>query len=257
MALITIISDWKNDDYYTGMITGLIKANISDADIIEITNKIENFNIYQAAFIANNTIKYFPKGSIHIIAVSSEAGKEQKHIIIKHNGNYIISSDNGIPGLMFKTTPELVVELDTISEQGTFPELNIFAKVAVFIAKGGDIKTLGTEKNHLYRQIDAMPGIGSDYISGTVIYNDSFGNAITNISKEMFENYRKERDFSIHFVSASYVIKKINKLYSEVEEGEKLAVFNTLGLLEIAINKGSAEKLLGLEKGTNIKIRFK
>jgi S-adenosylmethionine hydrolase len=257
MALITIISDWHNDDYYKGMITGLIKYNLPGADIIEITNKIENFNLGQAAFIALHTTKHFPEGSIHIIAVASEASNEHKHIVIKHNGSYFICTDNGIPGLMFKSHPELVVEIDSINEQNAFPEFNIFAKIAVFIAKGGNITELGQIKSHLFRQIEIMPGIGPDYISGVVIYNDSQGNAITNISKEMFDTYRKNRDFSIHFVSASYIIKKINKLYNETEKGEKLAIFNSIGLLEIAINEGSAKDLLGLEKSVSVKIRFK
>ncbi len=257
MALITLISDWKNDDFYKGILTGLIKHNIPNADIIEITNKIEPFNINHAGFVAMHSLKYFPKGSINIIAISSEATEKHKHLIIKHNDKYYICADNGIPGILFPKHPDLVIELDSINEQKTFPELNIFAKVAIFIAKGGDVKELGQIKAHLYRQVDAMPGIGADYISGSVIYNDSYGNAITNISKEMFTAYKKDRNFSIHFISTSYIIKKINKNYNDTEKGEKLAIFNSAGLLEIAINEGNAQELLGLKKGETVKIKFK
>jgi len=257
MSLITIISDWKSNDYYLGVFKGILKTKIPNVEIVDIKHDIESFNISQAAFITNFSYKHFPKDTIHIIAIKSEATKEHKHIIIQDKGHFFICADNGIPGLIFKESPDLVIELETIDIQTSFPEAEIFTKTAKYIADGGDIKELGIEKNHIYRKIDLLPGIGADYISGTVIYNDSYGNAITNISKEIFERYGKGRNFEINFVSAKYIITKIYNNYSEVEEGEKLALFNFAELLEIAQNNGNAKDLLGLEKGTNIKIKFK
>ena len=257
MSLVTIISDWNKNDYYLGILKGDLKTKIPDVEIIDIKHNIDAFNISQAAFITNFSYKYFPKNTIHIIAVKSEATPEHKHIIIKNNGHYFICADNGIPGLIFKENPELVIELETLDLQTTFPELAIFTKAAQYISEGRDIKELGEIKKHIYRKIDLFPGVGADYIAGTVIYNDSYGNAITNISKEIFERYGKGRSFEISFVSTKYIIKNISNNYSEVDNGEKLAIFNSIGLLELAQNNGNAMNLLGLEKGVNIKIRFK
>jgi len=257
MSLITIISDWKKNDYYLGILKGDLKKKIPNVEIIDIKHDIDTFSISQAAFITNFSYKHFPKGTIHLLAVKSEATKEHKHIIIKDGGHYFICADNGIAGLIFKELPELVIELETIDLQTSFPELVVFTKLAKFIAEGGDIKELGEEKKHIYRKIDLLPGIGADYIAGTVIYNDSYGNAITNISKEVFERYGDGRNFEINFVSTKYIIRKISKNYSEVDNGEKLAIFNSIGLLELAQNNGNAKNLLGLEKGVNIKIKFK
>ncbi len=257
MSLITIISDWGNNDFYLGVLKGDLKTKISGVEIVDIKHDIDSFNISQAAFVTKFSYKYFPKNTIHIIAVKSEATSERKHLIIKDNNQYFICANNGIPGLIFKEMPELVIELETVDIQTTFPELAIFTKAAQFIADGGDIIELGEEVKHIYRQIDLFPGIGADYISGTVIYNDSYGNAITNISKEIFERYGKGRDFEINFVSTRYVINKISDNYSAVDNGEKLAIFNYIDLLELAQNNGNAKNMLGLEKGVTVKIRFK
>ena len=257
MSLITIISDWNKNDYYLGVLKGDLKNRIPGVEIIDIKHNIDAFNISQAAFITNFTHKYFPKETIHIIAVKSEATPEHKHLIIKNNNQYFICANNGIPGLIFKENPELIIELETVNIQTTFPELEIFTKVAQFISEGGDITELGEEVKHIYRKIDLFPGVGADYIAGTVIYNDSYGNAITNISKDIFERYGKGRDFEINFVSTKYIIKNISKNYSAVDNGEKLAIFNSIDLLELAQNNGNAMNLLGLEKGVNVKIRFK
>ena len=43
------------------------------------------------------------------------------------------------------------------------------------------------------------------------------------------------------------MIEKIADSYADVPEGEKLALFNSAGYLEIAINKGNAAGLFGLQ----------
>jgi len=69
---------------------------------------------------------------------------------------------------------------------------------------------------------------------------------IVNISKLDFEEHRKGRNFSIVF-KRDEVIDKLSNAYSDVPEGEKLAFFNAAGYLEIAINKGNAAGLFGLQ----------
>jgi len=67
-----------------------------------------------------------------------------------------------------------------------------------------------------------------------------------NITHEQFEAHRRGRRFRITFVR-SEVIDRIAETYADVPEGEKLALFNAAGYLEIAINKGNAAGLFGLQ----------
>lgn len=88
--------------------------------------------------------------------------------------------------------------------------------------------------------------LGNDYIEGQIIFIDNFENVIVNIHKDEFEEQRKGRSFKIVF-KRDEVIDKISETYADVNEGEKLAIFNSAGYLEIAINKGNAAGLLGLQ----------
>lgn len=90
-------------------------------------------------------------------------------------------------------------------------------------------------------------------IEGQIIFIDSFENVIVNITREQFEEHRKGRPFTIVF-KRDEVIDKISETYADVPEGEKLALFNSAGYLEIAINKGNAAGLFGL-KGYSEKLR--
>ena len=256
MAIITLISDWNKSDYYIGIVKGTIQAKCDKSQIIDITHNIEHFNYPQAGFIAKATTKYFPKGTVHIIAVNSEATSEYKHIIIKHQEQYFILADNGIAGFMFKDTPDLVIAMETLEAQTSFPEATVFAKVAAFIACGGDITELGEEIKHIHRQVHNIAAIDRNSISGTIIFNDSYGNAISNITKEEFLNYGKGRRFEVLLSNNNRKITKISNNYNNVIKGEKLALFNSINLLEIAINEGSAENLFRLYKGISIRIKF-
>jgi len=256
MSLVTLISDWNKSDYYIGIVKGIIQSKCDKAQIIDISHNIEHFNYPQAAFIAKTTTKYFPKGTVHIIAVNSEATELHKHIIIKEKGQFYIMANNGIAGFLFKDNPELIIEMETIDAQTSFPEATVFANVAAYITCGGDITELGEEIKHIYRQVPNIAAIDKNSISGTIIYNDSYGNAITNITKDDFDKYGEGRRFEILLSNNNSKITKISANYNNVVKGEKLALFNTILLLEIAINDGSAADLIGMSKEANIRIRF-
>ena len=82
-------------------------------------------------------------------------------------------------------------------------------------------------------------------ISGHVIRVDSYGNLISNIEEETFSYLTKEKNFSISFGRERAF--HINEFYDSVESGECFILFNSLGLLEIGINRGNASQLIGLD----------
>jgi hypothetical protein len=83
-------------------------------------------------------------------------------------------------------------------------------------------------------------------MEGQIIFIDNFENVIVNITREEFEEQRRGRSFKIVF-KRDEVIEKISDTYADVQEGEKLAIFNSATYLEIAINKGNAAGLFGLQ----------
>ena len=93
-----------------------------------------------------------------------------------------------------------------------------------------------------------------DIIRGTIEYIDSYGNMMSNISEALFIQVGKGREFKIEF--ARYDINKISKTYSDVPEGEILALFNSTKQLEIAMNRDKANSMLGLKLNDSITIHF-
>ncbi len=258
MAIITLTTDWHNDDFYTGAIKGLLYAKCTDVKVIDITHKIDTFKYTQAAFILRNVYKYYPQGTIHIVGIQSNINEKQHPVCVKIHNQYFIGSSGGIFSLIFDNKPDIVVRINenNIIKRSTFPELTIFAEAAVMIANGADIKQLGDEFTEMTQFMQMMPAVDKNVITGQVIYIDSYKNAITNISKQLFYDLKKDKKFVVAVKSDSYKVNKICSEYSDVERGEVLALFNSAGLLEFAMRDGKIAELADIQINTPVIIKF-
>lgn len=260
MSIITLTTDWRNDDFYVGAMKGLILSQCPDATIVDITNKIEGFKSAQAAFTLRGASKYFPEGTIHIVGVNSEVSEKKENfpVCIRHHGQYFIGADKPAFNLMFDQQPEKVYLLYSGNgvEQSTFPELTIFARAACLLYNKMPIEDLGDDITDDYQILNLQPTINDDSIIGDVVYIDSFSNAITNISRRLFLQVAKNRRFTIQIKSSQYTIDQISNTYSEVEEGQLVAIFNSLGLLEIAMNQARLAEHTAIDTKTNVIINF-
>jgi hypothetical protein len=257
--IITFTTDWNNSDYYIGAVKASIISKLQDVVFVDISHNIESFSISQAAFILKSSFKGFPDGTIHIIGVDSEPDKNGKILIAKYRSQYFICNDNGCTGLIFDEKPEIVALTETgfAFEGSCFTELNLFADIAVYIAKNGDLSELGKIVDDVKRNAGLEAQIEPDMINGEVIYIDSYGNAITNITKEIYDDYVAGTQFEIVLNTNRFKAFEIHTSYKQVESGKIVCIFNSLGLLEIAVREGKANQLLNLNRKAAVRIRYK
>jgi S-adenosylmethionine hydrolase len=248
MPLLTLTSDIGVHDFMPGAIKGqLLNAN-SNFNIIDITHLLSPFNYPQAAYVCRNAIRNFPKGSFHLVLVNLFDEKPEHLLLIEHNGHFIGCADNGLITMILEETPQKVVALtlEQSEQKNTLYCVNVFAKAFNRILEGKKIEEVGDMAVSIKVKNPLRPLLGNDWMEGQIIFIDNFENVIVNIHKDDFEEQRKGRRFSIVFMRDEK-IDKISETYADVPEGEKLAHFNSAGYLEIAINKGNAAGLLGLQ----------
>lgn len=256
MTIVTLTTDWKLNDYYVGAIKGKILSQCSQIQVVDISHQVQSFNITQAAFVIRNCFYNFPEGSIHIIGVNTEGGEYIPFLLIEYRKHFFIGTDNGMFGLMFNEEPARIIQLKTRGEMKSFTSFTVFADTACRIANGEKPESLGKQVKEYQKRIPIRAAIDKSVITGTVIYIDSFRNAITNITRELFERVGKDKPFEIYVQSNHYKITQINTYYHETAPGEILALFNSVGLLEIAINNGNAADLLNLSTHSTIRVKF-
>lgn len=261
MPIITLTTDWGTKDHYLASVKGFIHKQIPGATIIDITHEIPPFDIYQTSFVLKSCISNFPEGTIHLIGVNSDASIESPHTLVEYKNQYFIGSDNGIFSLIFSEEPRRVVELEIYqdSDKYTFSTRDVFIKAAQHIAQGKDIELLGIKKEGIKQLMSFEPVIekdsyGNTSLVGKVIYLDRYENAIININEALFKKYVGGKKFTLSFNSFNNAVKEISNSYSDVPISEILALFDSNGWLEIAINQGNAGSLLALHLDSRVRL---
>jgi S-adenosylmethionine hydrolase len=251
MAVITLTTEWKPDDIYAGIIKGKLCCMCPGATIIDNSCNIPALNISHASFVIRNTYNNYPKGTIHIICVHTEANKEQEYLIVRAKDHFFIGTDNGIFNLILNSDPDEVIR---IYHKKDADELDIFAKAASDLLSGKKPADLGKPLKNIYERLPLRATIDKDVIIGSIIFIDSYGNAISNITREVFDRVFENRKYRILVQSNKNYIDQISQKYSDLPVGEMLARFNSLDLLEISINGANVSELLSLSIGSVVRI---
>jgi len=275
MAIITLTTDFGEKDHFAGAIKGTIYTELNDVRIVDISHSVSPFNISEAAYIIQNAYSCFPKGTIHIIGIDSELNKGNKHIAVKLDDHFFVCANNGIMSMICaEIAPDKIVEINIHDKiETTFPVLDVFAKVACHIARGGTLEVIGKPISTIKPIRNLIPFVNEekDQIIGNVIYIDNYGNVITNIKRKFFESIQKGREFEI--LARGYKFKKIHHKYSDIvnfeipeerrhDEGRDMVVFNSSEYLEIAIYRsnsatvGSASTLMGMKMMDTVTVKF-
>lgn len=251
IPVVTLTTDWGQHDYYVGMLKGSLLSSDPQLRIVDLCHDVTSFNMHNAAFVVKNSHKYFPNGTIHLILVNSEDSQNSRLLIIKANNQYFVTPDNGMVGLLFNDIPSSIYAIP-------YTPGSSFASLPAFIlaVKGILNNALGEEINDYEKRISFRATIDESVITGSIIYIDSYHNAITNISKSVFERVGQNKAYNIFVQSNHNKISKLSTSYNQVDAGELLALFNSANLLEIAIRNGYAAELLSLSVGGTVRINF-
>lgn len=258
MPVLTLTTDWNQQDYYTGTVKGKVLTSCPEATVVDISHQIQPFNLSQAAFVLRNSCFHFPPGTVHLIGVQALPEPGKGFLIVRAGGHFFLSADNGIFGLLLHEEPEQVVMIPVNDPPDKSPLEQVLELTgyACKLMKGSDPAILGEVVESFEKRTPMRATIDESVINGSVIYIDSYRNAITNISEELFRRVSRERPYEILVQSNYFKIKTVSKTYSDAPEGEMLALFNSLGLLEIAIHNGNASELLNLKVGSTVRVRF-
>jgi S-adenosylmethionine hydrolase len=251
MALITLTTEWREDDFFYGILRGKLASGCPDATVVNNAGGIPPMNIMHGAFVIRNTYSHYPEGTIHLVFISSEGTGSQPHLMVKARGHWFIGADNGIFNLILNSPPDLVIRLrnDTGDD-----EIALFARAAAAIAAGEQPESLGNREESLSEKMPLRAAIDRDVIIGSVIFIDSYGNAITNITREIFARVFENRSFRILIRNNRYYSEKISRRYSDEPVGEIVTRFNTLDLLEVSINGANLCQLFGVDTGDAVRV---
>ncbi|MFO7891702.1 MAG: SAM-dependent chlorinase/fluorinase [bacterium] len=251
--MITLLTDFGISDFYVGSMKGVILTINPDIQIVDISHAVSPQNIEEGAFILKQVYHYFPQGTIHVVVIDPGVGSARRIIVLDTQEYIFLAPDNGVLKYIFDDyTDYRVIEVNNSmyylnNVSTTFHGRDIFAPIAAHLSLGVDIADLGEEISNYIKPEIIKPVKKGNKITGQVMYIDSFGNCITNISSELLES-KKEIQIQIK----NLVLWEIKSNYSEVSKGEVLALFGSSGMLEISVNEGNAQEQYAFRVGDRV-----
>ena len=240
--MITLTTDLGYEDHYVGVMKGVILKINPNTRIVDISHNVRKHDVRHASYILNAIIDYF-ENAVHVFVVDPGVGTGRKEIVAKLDKGYYVGPDNGILTLVEERVKE-VYEINMKAKSKTFHGRDVFAPVAAHIASG-NMKYLRKTDNFIRYQIQ-KPEKKGDKILGEIIHIDHFGNIITNIPQELVGNPKKILLYGMNL--------DFKETYAMGKKGELISLINSENLLEFAINKGEANRILNLNVGDKIEI---
>lgn len=261
LKIITLLTDFGLSDPYPALMKGAILRINPEATIIDISHSIDKFNVKMGAFILAYAVDYFPENSIHIAVVDPGVGTARKPLIVKCSRGYLIGPDNGllIPAAEKLGLREIYeidvgkVSIGRISQ--TFHGRDIFAPAAARISKGEMPDLLGKLYDRYVKLTLPEPKMLDKCILGEVLYVNGFGNVVTNVDELTVRalNIKTGDILLIETAHGSFRVRFVNS-YGAVEPGSPLAIIDSFGRLELAVNLGDGSRFFQLKTGDSINI---
>ena len=254
MTFVSLTSDWCRDDYYTGSLKAALYSRCEELHIVEVSNQVRRFDVAQCLFVLRNCFRHFPAGSIHLIAVQSEPEPLLPMVVVLAEGHYFVGLNDGRFSLLLDNPPETAYALPVPVEPCSFAALPLFVEAVSAICQGR-LEEMG-KSCPLRSELLGRAAYDSSEIVGRVVYIDSYGNAHSNISRTLFLKVSRGRAFEIFIKGPQLKLDRISGNYHTQRPGMPLALFNTTGYLELALQGASLAELESIDTHTEIRIKF-
>lgn len=252
-GVVTLTTDFGLDDPYVGIMKGVIARTASGLNVIDLSHEVPPFRAEIGGLWLGRCYRWFTSGTVHVAVVDPGVGTARAILCLETADHLFVAPDNGLAGELTRhldgwrasIVDPAVLGLEVPST--TFHGRDIFAPVGARLAAGSiGASDVGPETRDLVPSPLPAPRRRKDRIEGEVLYADRFGNICTNIPGPAPSAWRSAR------ASAGAHILRLVRTYDEARSGELVAIFNSFGMLEIALPRGDAARQESWPSGTPV-----
>jgi len=259
--LITLTTDFGVSDHFVGTLKGVILNIAPETEIVDICHSVQAFDVLDGALTIAQSYSYFPSGTVHLVVVDPGVGTARRPILVTSERHHFVAPDNGVLSLVYGREERLHIRHVTAEHyylqpvSNTFHARDIFAPVAAWLAKGVDPEKFGDEISDFVRFNAPKPkSANGNTLRGVVLKVDRFGNLVTNITPQDAPMLFASDPAPFKILVGKHEITEIHSSYSGGTLGAVFGILGSMGYLEIASNRGSAAKIVGTGKGSEVTI---
>lgn len=261
--IVTLLTDFGTADYFVGALKGAVLASNPEARVVDLTHEVPPYDVEAGAFILRAAFETFPEGTVHVAVVDPGVGSARRAVAVEGRGHTFVGPDNGLFGHVYeRVRPFRVFQLTNRNffrreVSPTFHGRDIFAPVAGALSRGVRAEELGPEVFDFVRLPSATVERAVDgTLNASVIHVDRFGNLVTNITPAELSEESVERGARLKISGRE--VRRFRRFFAEDGEGagEPFAVWGSAGLLEIAVFRDSAARVLGAGRGDKVEVNL-
>jgi len=259
--LVTLTTDFGLNDHFVGTMRGVILNINPQAQIVDICNEVNSFDVLDGALTIAQAASYFPSDTLHVVIVDPGVGSQRRPILVTNEKQVFLAPDNGVLSLVYERSERLSVRhvtaehyfLQPVSQ--TFHGRDVFAACAGWLSKGVEVSKFGEEITDYIRFAAPKPKpIDEKSFKGVVLKTDKFGNLITNITAKDIPQLFEEAPPSFKVTVGKAEITKMKNAYAQATPGELFGILGSMGYLEISANRAAANRLAGADRGSDVTV---
>ncbi len=256
---MSLITDFGSNDYYVGVIKGVILGINPEAVIVDVCHHVASYDVFDAAFTLAQSYRYFPTDTIHMVVVDPGVGTARRPLIARTIEQKFVAPDNGVLSLVYDREQSIEVRhitsehyfLSPVSQ--TFQGRDIFAPSVGWLSKGVEVDKFGETITDYAKFTPPKPKrVDEQLIKGVALRVDKFGNIVTNISPEDIPQLFGENPPPFRIMINQQEITKLNTTFAAGKPSEVFAILGSTGYIEICTNRGSAAKTLNATRGMEV-----
>lgn len=259
-GIIAILTDFGLDDPYVAAMKAVALDICPRVNIVDITHNVRSFDIRYAALVLYMVFRYFPRGTVFVVVVDPGVGSNRRAIMIASSNYIFMGPDNGV--LIPAAENDGVVDVRIIENEYYFrrPASKSFHGRDIFMPVAAHIVCRESLLNDIGRIIDLESlvrldlGIGYMEAQGgcvqlKIVHIDKFGNLMLSVP---FSQLRQKLNIDIGskvyvYTDNKSVEARVEEVFSVTPKGTLVLYENSFGLAELAVNQGSARKVLNVD----------
>lgn len=236
--MILLFTDFGLSDPYVGQVKARI-AELAPAQlVVDLLHEVPDFNPHAGAHLLAAFAEGSQPGSVFLAVVDPGVGTPRNAVVVLAGGRWFVGPDNGLLSVVAARhgdTKQWRIIWQPESISATFHGRDLFALIAAEIARG----EFPSDKLSQIARLDVEFDAGD---LARVIYIDHYGNAWTGVRRLPANTP----------VSAAGKAFKHSESFGFVGKGEGFWFNNSVGLVELAVNRGSAAADFGLSVGDRV-----
>lgn len=241
--MIVLFTDFGLEGPYVGQVKAVLRRAAPSSDIIDLFADLPPHNPRAAAYLLPAYVEEFPPPAVFLCVVDPGVGSARAPVALRADGRWFVGPDNGLfePLMRRAATPPRWWEITWRPQRlsASFHGRDVFAPVAARLAAGGEPP--GIERPLAVLRRPEWPDDLAE-----VVYFDRFGNAVTGLRAARLPA-------GADLVVAGHRVARA-RTFADMPEGTPFWYENANGLAEIAVNRGRAQAMLGLDIGSPVAI---